>query len=588
MKITDKIKKINFKLIFRFLKLLYPYRKIWIFVPILSGLSSLLGLVNPYISKLVVDKAIGNKDFKLFITLAIIGGAVFIANAVLDNITNFIDRYIKMRVGFDLNRKIYRKIQNLSLNWFKDKSTGEHLYKISYDVDRVNDFITNGIPQAISIFPRLIFTLIIVCSLNWKMALFSFLLAPILYLPSYYFSKKMRNIWNTMIENFQDIFKYLSEMFYHIHLVKAFGKEASSIRGHLKRLINNIRISTKNMRLEFISSFTSQVLSKVLVSAIAFYGIYQVIKGPMSFGTFTAIMMYVGQLMGLQGQFAHFFQTFVLGMVSCERLGQVLDEKIEVSEKKEAQALIFHRPKVTFKNISFGYSKDEYILRRLSFNIEEGKHIALVGPSGCGKTTILNLILRLYDPWEGEILIDNHNIKDLKLNSLRSQIGIALQEPFLWNDTVENNIRYGRDDAQAEEIIQTARLIGVDDFVKELPLGYKSIVGENACKLSEGQKQKIAIARALIRRPKIMILDEATSSMDSASEAKIIPNIKNNHSDLILITASHRLSTVMSADLVYYLKSAQEIVIDAPHNLLLRDADFINLFTTQNIISVGE
>jgi len=394
----------------------------------------------------------------------------------------------------------------------------------------------------------------------------------------------MKKVWKVLIENSQDFFKSLQEILSHIQLVKSFGKETSSVRKYLRKLITNRRISIKNMRLEIISSVAASVVSKALIGLIAFYGGYQVIKGHMTLGSLTAIMVYLTQLIGLQGQFANFFQTTVLGLVSCQRVAEVLDEKEEISEPKDAKRVVFETPDVVFRDVSFGYRIEEYVLKDITFHIEKGSHVALCGPSGYGKTTILNLLLRLYDPWEGRIFINGYDIKDLKIGSLRKQIGIVLQEPFLWNDSIENNIRYGKEDATREEIITVSQLTLVDDFVKDLPDGYKTVIGEGACKLSEGQKQKIAIARALVKNPKILMLDEASSSMDSASEEKILRNIKKTQKDATLIVVSHRLSTVLSADTVYFLNSFNSLIIGKPEDLLKTNKEFSNLFAGQNEI----
>lgn len=572
----------RFNLFIRFLKFLLPYRSKWLAILALNGLGALLGLVNPYLTKLVVDKAIWNKDLRTFIILALIGGGVFVLSGVVNGIKDFLDRYIKFKVRFEMHKKVFKHMQNFSLSWFQDKSTGEHLYRVEYDIDTVANFITTTLPQAISVFPRLLCILAIVFYLNWKMAVFSLCLAPFLYLPPYYFSRRMRKIWENLIKNSEDIFKYLEETFSHLQLVKVFAKETTTTRNYLKKLIRNIRIQMGNIKLEILSGFTAGVASKVIMGLISFYGGYQVIKGRMTLGSLTAIMVYLNQLMGLQGQIASFFQTTVLGQVSCKRVAQVLDEQPQIVEAKDAKRVIFKKAEVRFKDISFGYRPQEYVLRDISFSIGSGSHIALVGPSGCGKTTILSLLLRLYDPWKGEIFIDGYNIKDLKLSSLKEQIGIALQEPFLWNDSIENNIRYAKEDANREGIIRVAQMTGVDEFVKDLPAGYETIIGENACKISEGQKQRIAIARALVKKPKILILDEAMSSLDSASEERILLNIKQNQKDTTLIIVSHRLSAVMSADLVYFFFRPNEMVIDSVWGLLENNKDFFALFAGQN------
>jgi len=576
----------EFKLFLKFLRFLLPYKKLWVFVFILSFLAVPLSLVKPYLTKLIIDKAMLNKDLKVFIILVFIGAGTFILGELLNRLKDALDRYIKIKVNFDLNKKVFTQIQNFPLVWFQNRATGEHIYKIDNDISSVTEFITASLPEIFSLFPRLIFTLLIVFFLNWQMAIFSFCLAGFLYLAPYYFTQKMRKILEEMIQNTEQIFNDLGEIFSHMQLVKIFGKEKTSIRIFLRRLIRDIRIRVKNIRLEVTGGFITEILTKIIIGLLTFYGGYQVVKGKMTLGSLTAIMIYLTQLVGLQNQCASFFKNFILGLVSCKRIDEILEKKGKILEEKKAKKVSFKKGQIIFKEVSFGYQPNQYILKNMSFIIEDNSHIALVGPSGCGKTTLLNLLVRLYDIWEGEILIDGYNIKELKLNSLKEQIGFCLQEPFLWNDTVENNIRYGKENADFKEIIAVSEIALVDEFVSQLPDGYNTVIGENACKISEGQKQKIAIARALIKKPKILILDEAMSSMDSASEEKIISNIKDNYKALTLIVVSHRLSTVMRADLVYYFVSASKMIIDKVENLLEDNKEFNQLFTGQDKILV--
>lgn len=565
-----------------FLKYALAYRKRWFAVIFLGAIGSLLGLVNPYLTKLVVDNAIGGRDFKTFIILSVIGGSLFIFGGLISSLERFLERYIRLRINFDLNRDVFRHIRSFPFKWFQDKSTGEHIYKLSYDVERVTDLVTTIPPQAVSIFPRLIIILGIVFYLNWKMAVFSMCLAPILYLPSYYFSRRMRSVWKKLIENSQGIFTGMGEIFSHIQLIKSFGMESSAARTYLKRLIANMRLGAKNIGLEVTGGFVLSVVGKSLIGFMTFYGGYQVINGEMSLGTLTAIMVYVGQLMALQNQIAMFFQTSSLGLVSCGRISKILNEKSRIAEATNAKNPDFKSSDIVFENISFGYREDMHVLRNLSFNIESGRHIALVGPSGCGKTTILNLLLRLYDPWQGNIHVGGANINALKIRALRERIGIVLQEPFLWNDSVINNIRYGRDDATRGEIEDVARITGVDDIADNLPSGYDSVIGENACKISEGQKQRIAIARALIRRPRILILDEAFSSLDSESEKEILSAIKDFCKGATIISVSHRLSSLAMTESVYYLKRPEEMIKNRFEELLKNNDDFGRIFSGQS------
>jgi len=581
----ENIYKTQFKLFLTFLTFLLPHRKRWLMVLILSGLGALLGLVNPYLAKLVIDKGIINKDLKAFAIFVSIGAGVFILDGAVNGLKQFLNKYIRQKVNFNLNKKVFKHLGGLSFDYFQNKSTGEHLYKISYDVERVTDFISIAPPQAIAIFPQLLLTLGVIFYLNWRIALFSLVFAPFLYLPVYYFTRRMRKVWQALFEHSQGIFKSLQEVLSHIQLIKVFGKESSSVNDYLKMLIANIRIRIKNIRLEMFSGFASSAATRIILGLVTFYGGYQVIKGEMSIGALIAITVYLKQLMSLQENFAQFFQTVALGLISCQRVAEVLNEEATVVQARYAQEARFQKGQIVFQDVSFGYRVGEPVFEKFNFAIEGQSHIALVGPSGCGKTTLLNLVLRLYDPWSGNILIDGQRIDELSFVSFKQQIGMVLQEPTLLNDTIRRNIAFAVDTADDKEVIEVARLCGADEFIRRLPLGYQTVIGENACKISEGQKQKIALARALIKQPKILILDEAMNAMDSESEEAIMANIKKTQKGVTLIVVSHRLSTVLNADLVYFLAKPNGLIIAEAKELLETNREFMRLFAGQGDIN---
>jgi ATP-binding cassette subfamily B protein len=259
----------------------------------------------------------------------------------------------------------------------------------------------------------------------------------------------------------------------------------------------------------------------------------------------------------------------------------ILDAPPAIREDKNAQEIIFPKGCIEFRNATFGYSQDKVVLENLSFYIDGGSCVGLVGPSGCGKTTIINLILRLYKLYAGQIFIDRYNIREVKSRALYGQIGVVLQEPFLWNDSVENNIRYGKKDAHFKEVREAAKIACIDDFINVLPQGYNAVIGEMACKISEGQKQRLAIARTLIKRPKILILDEAMSSLDSETEDKVIDNIMREFKDSTIIVVSHRLSTARKMNRIYFLRDASSIETGTHEGLLEKSPPYRELFSSQ-------
>lgn len=580
------VNKEEFKPLYRFLKFIFPYRGKWFLILILGNATAILSLFNPYLAKLAIDEVIGRKDLRSLVLIGLTGAGLFLFNNLVNNVKESLEEYINKKVHFDLNRELFEHIHRLSLSWFRNKTTGDHLYLIGNDVGAVTAFVTGTLPGALWIIPRLLITLTIVFYLNWKMALASFILASFLYIPAYFFSKKIEKIREEIVTKSQDAFKMLEESFSHIHLIKAFGKEAAAVNKYLNSLTVNTGIDMKSNRLARMGGFVNELSAKIIIGLIGLYGGYQVIKGNMSVGSLTAIVAYLYTLIDLQVNLAGFLQGLKMNSFSCRRISEILDEKPQIVEAKNVKIVSFKKGEIVFDKVSFGYRPEKRIIENLYFRISGASHIAIAAPSGRGKTTILNLLVRLYDPLKGRILIDGHNIRDLSFSSLKGQIGFALQEPLLWNDSIENNIGYGKDDADMEDIIRVARMTGVDEFTDGLANGLRTIVGENACKLSEGQKQKISIARALIRDPKILILDEAMSSMDSASEEKIIANIKENQTGTTIITVSHRLSTVMSADLVYYFYKPDEMIVGRAENLFEINKEFAGLFSGQDKIPV--
>lgn len=565
----------------RFNRYLYKYWRLQAAVILLGIITVPLSLLNPYLTKLVIDQAYGNRDLKLFFILAIIGASVFIINGLISSVSSYLSGRINCQVNFDMTKDLFKHLQRLPLSFFSNRSTGEHIYRMDADVRSVSTFVCGTIPRMVVLFPRLLCILVVVFYLNWKLALLAVLLVPIGYLSPHLFGKWRREIVHKMILKAQGIFKELQEVFSHILLIKALGREKDEVGKFERGLTRKIELELKEARVSSIGGFTGSILNKLLSGIIALYGGYQVIKGVMTLGSFTAIMIYVTQLTGLLRSIGVFYQTIIISSVTRDRLGEILDIGPGICDSKDAAAYYIERGEIEFKGLSFGYREGALVLKDMGFLIEPASKIALVGPSGCGKTTILLLILRLYKQAKGAIFIDGIDTKGIKLDSLKSQIGIALQEPLLWNDSVRNNILYGAEDVTDEDVIKAAKLAEAHDFIVDLPDKYHSVIGEMACKISEGQKQRIAIARLLIKKPKIIILDEAMSSLDSETEDKIIDNLKDKFSDSTIIAVSHRFSTVRKMDQVYFLQGASEMKIGTHGDLMAQNPKYPGLFASQ-------
>jgi len=418
--------------------------------------------------------------------------------------------------------------------------------------------------------------------LNWKLALLTTMLVPITYIQPYLFGKLLREAARKTMLKAQGVFKELQEIFSHIQLVKAFGKGEEAVDKFEKIFSEKMNYELENAKLSNISSFSGSVLNKALSGVIALYGGYEVIRGTITLGSLTAAMIYLTQLIGLLKSIGAFYETTAVNSINMHRVAEILDMKPTMRDREDAIEWRIDKGRIEFKEISFRYKKDTPVLKDLSFSVEAGSKVALVGLSGCGKTTIISLILRLYEQEKGSVLIDGMDTRRIKSVSIRPRISIALQEPYLWNDTVANNILYGADrQATLEDAVWAARLAEAHEFIMRLPNQYDSDIGEMGCKISEGQKQRIAIARSLIKRPKILILDESMASLDSHTEDRIISNIFSELKDSTIVTVSHRLSTVKRMERVYFLESRSDIKIGSHKELLAQNSNYGEIFASQ-------
>ncbi len=561
----------------RFLKYI---RKYWKLQAVAIGVGLIvvpLTLVNPYLTKLVIDKAYGNRDLKLFFILAVIGGLVFMVNGIIGSFGRYLSRRICFRLNADITRDVFAHLQRLPFSFFAERSSGEHVYKINRDVSSVSNFLSQNIPHAARLLPRLIFTLIVVFYLNWRLALLAALMVPVGLIHPYFFGRLFREMTVKVLRRSQDVFKRLCDVLRHIYLVKALGREDFEIKKFNEGLSRKIDFEIQNAKLKTLNNFSGTVMNRVISGAVALYGGYQVIKGTITLGSLTAVMIYLNQLINMVRSIGRLYQEVIVSSVSAQRLGEILETKPEAEGGGKVIDRHTLKGSIEFKNLYFGYKKGEFILKGVNFSIEPGAKIALIGPSGCGKTTLLNLVLGLYRIERGSILIDGLDIKDIHLRSLRKEIGIVFQRPFLWNDTVANNIAYGVDDAGQNEIIRSAELATADEFIRQFPQGYNSVIGEEGCNISAGQKQRLSLARAFIKKPKILIMDEAMSFLNPMDENRIVDNVLREFADSTVLIVSHRVPTLEKMDEIYTFRNHSFVKKSRYQEILIKDAKSLTL-----------
>jgi len=538
-------KRVVYKFIFRY------KRDIFIIV-FLTLFSSIFFLAAPYFSKLFIDKAFISKNLINFFKLSIISALVFISTTLIRIYSDIIKNKIAIKLRLNLTKQFITKFYLIDFEFFQSHSIGENVYRLT-DIESVIDFLLEHCPQILVDIFKFGIILVISFWLNFQMTIFLLMLSPLFLLQSVYLQRKLNPIYEKMWKFNSKLSKQIYEAFSKILIIKALGLESFQKRKYLKSLIENLRWRIKSFRWSIISSVTSAFLSKAVYGLITLYGGWLIIKGRLSLGSYTAAMIYLTQIGALLSSFSMRVEFISREIVSLEKFLEVIEHVPKLKDVTENKPLTDLRGAIYFKNVYFGYEKEKMLFQDLNLVIPLSLWVAIVGASGSGKTTLINLILRLYQPCRGQILIDDKDLRLIALKSLREKIAIATQQPLLFDVSIQENISFGLKNISQYEIEEAAKIACVHDFIMQLPDGYDTMIGEDACRLSHGLKQRIALARAIARKPQLLILDEATSSVDSLTEENILSMLRQKRSGLSTIIISHRLFSIRNADRIFFL-----------------------------------
>ncbi|MBU4302787.1 MAG: ABC transporter ATP-binding protein/permease [Candidatus Omnitrophica bacterium] len=560
-------------------KFIFFYRKRILILFFLGLFSSSLALITPYLSKLFIDKAFIAKNFAKFLNLSIWGAVVFIFTMSVKAAEDIIKNKIAIKLKLDLAGRFIRKFYSLDLSFFQSRSVGESVYRLS-DVENVANFILEQCPGLLVGIFKLVIILGISFWINARMTVFLLILSPLFILHSLYLQKKVNPIYKEIWRYSALVSQKIYEAFSRILIIKAFGWESYQRRIYLRSWVENIRWRIKSFRWTMVNSLSSSFLTKAIYGAITLYGGWLIIKGRMTLGSYTAVMLYLTQLGGLLGSLSNNFAYLTREAVSLNKFFEIMNTWPLIKNAPEAKTLPAIKGEILFQDVCFGYN-GKPVINELNFKIPSCSWIGVVGPSGCGKTTLINLILRLYDPDAGRICLDGLDLREIKLDSLRGRIAIATQQPLLFDVSVKENISYGFKNIQEEQIIAAAKIACVHDFICQLPQGYHTFIGEDACRLSQGLKQRISIARAILRNPQLLILDEATSSVDSFTEELLFKALRQKRQGLSTIIISHRLFSIKDADRIYFLRGDGKIEEGAHDQLLAESPAYRDFFHNQ-------
>jgi ABC-type multidrug transport system fused ATPase/permease subunit len=588
---SEEQSKVGFydsKLMKRLLVFLGPYKGKLMIALGLMLLQSVFMVVPPYMQKIAIDRYIlppdapGNIMGLTVIALLYIGISIF--NWFISYGQSYVLVWMGQHIIFDISIKLFSHIQTLSLEFFDKHETGKLISRVTNDVQTLNELLTQGITGIIRDFVTMIGIMIFMLHMNVKLSLLSFTLIPPIFLIAMLFRKKGRLAFREVRKKIANVTAKLEEGISGVRVVKSFSRENTNIKHFDKTNVENL---TANMQAVKVWSFYNsiiEVLSAVGVCIVIWNGGIQVIGEKLTSGELVAFLSFVRMLYWPVRQMSQIYTTMQSAMAASERIFEIMDTSSKVIESNNAVELPSIIGKVSYENVSFAYEEGKYVLNDISLTAEPGQTIAIVGPTGSGKSTIVNLLARLYDMQEGAIIVDGYNIRDVSLKSLRSQMGMVLQDSFLFSGSVKENIRYGRLDASEKEIIQAAEAVSAHRFISQLSAGYDTDVGERGNKLSVGQRQLVSFARALLANPRILILDEATSSVDAYTEMliqKALEELLKNRTSFVI---AHRLSTIVNADKVLVIENGQ-IVESGTHQELLKNGGLYQKLYNMQFVS---
>ncbi|HET7317903.1 MAG TPA: lipid A export permease/ATP-binding protein MsbA [Nitrospirota bacterium] len=564
----------------RLLVYLKPYRSRLLWSVLFMGITSGLISLQAYIVQPVLDNVFLNKNMTLLILLPPALMIVVILKGASAYARDYLMGWIGQKIVNDIRDQLYSHLTSLSFSFYTRTPTGVLISRIINDVNLVQGALTKAPSSLVQgIFTMMALTGYIIYK-DWRLAAFSVVVLPVLGIALSKFSKRFRHASTQMQEQYGDLTMHLHETISGIRIVKAFGMESyenGRFAERNKGLFNSLMRSIKTGA---VSHPIMEVITTFGISTVILIGGYWIIRGNMTVGEFfsfmTALYFLYRPIKDLNG-----VNSIVQdGVAAAKRIFEVLDTQAEIRDKPGAVDLSRDIKSVEFRDLSFRY-EDAPVLKGINLTVQAGEAIAIVGKSGGGKTTLVNLIPRFYDATGGSILIDGRDIRDVSIESLRSLTAIVTQQTFLFNDTVRANIAYGDRGRQFDDIIHAARSAYADDFIRALPQGYDTVIGESGVKLSGGQRQRIAIARALLKDAPILILDEATSSLDTESEREVQKALERLMEGRTSFVIAHRLSTVMNADRIVVLKDGRIVEQGRHEELLSHGGEYKNLYEQQ-------
>jgi subfamily B ATP-binding cassette protein MsbA len=564
-------------------ELLALIRDRWFRLAAAAGCSAVVAgmtAASAYLVKPVVEKIFEQRNEQMLMLIPLIVIAVFFIKAIAAYGSYYLLNHVGQSIIMRLRNRLFSHIQDLPLAFFQREKTGDLMSRITNDVAIISSMFTSAVTGSIRDFFTIIGLLSVTIYLIPKLAIFAFVVLPIAAFPIFYFGRRIRRVRLGAQEAMADTNAFLHETIFGTKIVKAFGREDHEKKRFAGQSRKIFRLEMKEARVRAMSSPMIELLGGFGIAFIIWYGGKGVIAGTYSFGTFMSFLTAVGLVYQPLKKISRLNNTIQRGMAAIERIFYILERKSDIVETASPVIIQPVPHEITFKNVSFKYD-EVAVLREINLKVKAGEVVALVGMSGGGKTSLVNLIPRFYDVTQGAVLIDDVDIRNFSIASLRSQIAIVTQEPILFNDSVRSNITYGNPAAFEQEIIAAAEAAYAYEFIRRMPSGFDTSVGELGGHLSGGQKQRLCIARALLKDAPILILDEATSSLDSESESLVQKALGNLMKGRTTFVVAHRLSTIGYADRIVVITDGRIVEEGRHEELLARRGQYYKLYQMQ-------
>lgn len=552
-----------------FLKYYKPYKKLLLFVIFGTFISSLLNLIFPLVVRNLIHDVLPARNLSLLFQGTGILLALYILNFIIQYQVQYRGHKMSAYMENDMRNSLFRHLETLSFRFFDNEKTGQLLSRVTSDITEISDLSFRGPNDLLICAVIMAGTLIIMLMMNWRLAAVIDILLILKAIHTVFINRKMKSAFRKNRVKSGEISATTEESLSGIHLVKAFAQEAFENKRFEKKG-EELR-DTKLHSYKLIAYFSSSInfFTDFINVTVLFLGGCMIYMNTLRISDFVAFLLYVNIFMRPVFRLTILAEVFQRGMAGFYRFHEIMEVEPDVRDPEHPLAMDHVKGRISFDHVTFGYERDQVILRNLSFTIEPGETVAFVGETGAGKSTIASLILRFYDPQEGSVCVDGHSVKEYNQQELRRHIGFVQQDVFLFGDSIADNIRYGNESATDEEVRRAARLAAADDFIRALPHGYDTKVGERGVKLSGGQKQRIAIARVFLKNPPMVIFDEATSALDTVTETKIQETLQKLAYDRTTMIIAHRLSTVEMADRIFVLHHGQ-IAETGTHDSLMR------------------